>query len=139
MKKKLNCILLVDDDQDCNFMHKRTISKLDCAESIVVALDGEQALEYLKTPENQRPDLIFLDVNMPKLNGWDFLEEYAKLDADIRGDVIIVMLTTSLNPEDFQRAQSNEFVNGFINKYLEPDALKGVLKENFPQIYEDQP
>ncbi|MEP0368423.1 MAG: response regulator [Cyclobacteriaceae bacterium] len=137
MKNKLNCVLLVDDDQDCNFLHQRTIQKVGCTDSIEVVLDGEQALKYLNNPENQRPDLIFLDVNMPKVNGWDFLEEYAKIDENLRGDVVIVMLTTSLNPEDFQRAQSNEFVNGFVNKYLEPDALKDVLKENFPEIYKD--
>ncbi|MEO9474888.1 MAG: response regulator [Cyclobacteriaceae bacterium] len=137
MKNKLNCVLLVDDDQDCNFLHKRTIEKVGCTDNVEVVLDGEQALKYLKNPENQRPDLIFLDVNMPKINGWDFLEEYAKIDESLRGDVVIVMLTTSLNPDDFKRAKSNEFVNGFVNKYLEPDALKDVLKENFPEIYKD--
>lgn len=69
MKKKLSCILLVDDDNDCNFFHQLIINQLDCAEKTLTARNGLEALEFLKLSNEgkyPKPDLIFLDINMPK-------------------------------------------------------------------------
>ncbi len=83
MKRKLDSILLVDDDESSNYFHQLIINKLNCAEHVHQACDGREALEILNDGINGKfpiPSVIFLDVNMPGMNGWDFLEEYEKLD-----------------------------------------------------------
>lgn len=135
MKKKLSCILLIDDDNGINFIHQRIIKNADCAEKIVVAKDGTEALAFLKSRVNglfPQPELIFLDINMPKMDGWDFLKEYHKLSRLEKGNIVLLMLTTSLNPDDVEKAKDNEEVDDYINKPLTPARLQKVLKTYFP-------
>ncbi|MCF4101662.1 response regulator [Gillisia sp. M10.2A] len=132
MKRKLNCILLVDDDDAANFIHKRIIQMADCAEHVAVALNGEDALEYLTTKENgdyPKPDLIFLDINMPIMNGWEFLEEYEKLEQEQKGGELIVMLTTSINPDDIEKAKRIEHITDFHSKPLDLESLNEILEK----------
>lgn len=134
MKKKLNSILLVDDDEDCNFFHKRLINRMGITEEINVALDGEEALNYLKSTKDGKhpqPAIIFLDINMPKVDGWEFLEEYEKLDDLQKAQVVLIMLTTSLNPDDMERAKKNPLVHDYFNKYLDADRIQKVIEEHF--------
>lgn len=141
MKRKLNCVLLVDDDKDCNYFHERVLNKMQCVEKIEVAHDGVEALEFLKSIKNKlglKPAIIFLDVNMPKMNGWEFLNEYEKLDEADKAEIIIVMLTSSLNPDDEKKAKSYNCVSGFLNKFLEEESVNKILKEHFPECIEDQ-
>src|ERR1700741_4670028 len=98
MKKKLECILLVDDDHEDNFFHKLVIERMDITKKIEVAKNGIEALEYLKADHHVIPELIFLDINMPKMNGWEFLEEYQHLSPERKARITIMMLTTSANP-----------------------------------------
>ena len=138
MKKKLKCILLVDDDNDCNFFHKLLINQLECAEQVFFAANGIEALDFLKScSENKypKPEIIFLDINMPKMNGWEFLEEYHKLKVSEKAKMVLIMLTTSLNPDDREKALNSLEVNGFLNKYLDKETLGNVLKEKFPEYY----
>jgi CheY-like chemotaxis protein len=132
MKTKLNCILLVDDDNDCNFFHKRLLQGMNCTENIQVATNGAEALDFLKTcSENYVPDIILLDINMPKVNGWEFLEAYEKLPTQFKAKIVLIMLTTSLNPDDRVKASTFPSVKGFKEKYLDEDMLQDILKEHF--------
>jgi len=141
MNKKLNCILLVDDNDSDNFIHKRVIEKAGIANCIEIALNGKEALEFLVTkgkcgkPDSSysQPDLIFLDINMPVMNGWEFLEAYQKLDDIQKGKVVIVMLTTSLNPNDMAMAEKNLGSGCFQYKPLTPEALSGIMQKHFPE------
>src|SRR5215212_10175209 len=101
MERKLNCVLLIDDDEPTNFFNQIIIENTGCAEEIKTAQSGQEALEYLTNISGSDksfpcPDLIFLDINMPAMNGWEFLEKYRTLDGHLKGKVMIVMLTTSL-------------------------------------------
>ncbi len=134
MTEKLNCLMLIDDDETTNFIHNIVIKKVDCAENVVIMQDGTLALDYLGSIDKAKyvkPDLIFLDINMPAMNGWEFLEEYSRLDAKLKGQVVIVMLTTSLNPDDEKRANKMEAIDDFHNKPLTREILQEVLTKHF--------
>ena len=137
MKKKLNCIFLVDDDTEDNYFHQIVINDMNVTDTIQVARNGLEALQFL-TKENQTiPELIFLDINMPKMNGWEFLEAYQKLSAAEKGKVVVVMLTTSLNPADQKRAEQFPEIASFSSKPLTESALTEILKRYFPNCMEE--
>src|SRR5688500_20068236 len=83
MKQKLNCILLIDDDELTNFLNRMVIEEVDCASRVEIMQSARDALKYLTntTPEGNypRPDLVFLDINMPAMDGWEFIEKYNQL------------------------------------------------------------
>jgi len=126
-------ILLVDDSDADNFLHQRVIKKLGCTNHVETCENGREALDYLestKGSEPSRPSLIFLDLNMPAVDGWEFLARYE--EADGRQPPIIVMLTTSHNPDDRTRAEAHPSVSDFLIKPLTKDSLREVLHKFFP-------
>jgi CheY-like chemotaxis protein len=129
MRTPLNCILLIDDDEPTNFLNRLTLEQTGCSQSIHVAQSGEEALEFLRN--TQRPDLIFLDVNMPAMDGWEFLERYRSLPSDRKADVVLIMLTTSLNPDDELRTRAIPEVSGFENKPLSQQRVEQLLEKYF--------
>ena len=134
MRKKINCILLIDDDKSTNFLHKIIIEETGVSEKVEAVQSGQEALDYLERKKEgvyPRPDLIFLDINMPGMNGWEFLEEYEKLDDNIKGEIMIMMLTTSINPDDEEKAKNTKFINGFLNKPLTTEALEKIIDDHF--------
>lgn len=128
MDKKVHCIMLVDDNIDDNFFHKRVILKNGAADIVVTKESGEEALEYLKT---NQPDLIFLDINMPRMNGWEFIEEYKKLDEELRNKMVIVMLTTSANPDHKGLAILEDVLADYRTKPLTKEMLDEILTRYF--------
>ena len=131
MKRKLDCVLLVDDDHEDNFFHKLVIEKMNMANVIKIARNGLEALEYLKDEKQIIPELIFLDINMPKMNGWEFLEQYKHLNPNQKARITIVMLTTSANPDDLKKAQEMEDVTGYQTKPLSKEMLTDILNSYF--------
>ncbi len=131
MPRKLNTILLVDDDEEDNYFHSIVINKLNIVNQIDVANNGLEALSYLKDGKNSLPDVIFLDLNMPKMNGWEFLEEYKLLSPEQKAKVLIVILTTSANPDDIRRAKEMEEVSGFSTKPLSAEFLDKLIADHF--------
>ena len=134
MRKKINCILLIDDDKSTNFLHKIIIEETGVSEKVEAVQTGQEALDYLERKKEgvyPRPDLIFLDINMPGMNGWEFLEEYEKLDDNLKGEIMIMMLTTSINPYDEEKAKNTKFINGFLNKPLTTEALEKIIDDHF--------
>lgn len=133
--KSLTRIMLIDDNKLDNFFHKRVINKYDATLEVIEMLSAIDALEYLKECKtNNHPDIIFLDINMPGMNGWEFLEEYKRIPEDLRTSMVVVMLTTSENPNEKERASQDSSLTGFISKPLSTEALKNVL-ETFNKDY----
>ena len=131
MNKQLKSIMLIDDSKFDNFFHERIIKKSDCTKQIITYESATKALEYLKN-ETIHPDLIFLDINMPNMNGWEFLEAYEKLENVNKAKVIISMLTTSSNPEDKEKAKEfNPPLKEFKTKPLTSEILSKIIQEYF--------
>ena len=133
MSKPLNCILLIDDNEHDNFFHERAIGKNNTGTLVVIKENGEAALDYLRSNKDTdtHPDLIFLDINMPHMNGWEFLDAYSKLDKELQSRAIIIMLTTSGNPEDEAKAKTWSSVADFITKPLTKEILKEITDKYF--------
>jgi len=126
--------MLVDDNEHDNFFHEREIKKVDASIVVVAKQSGVEAFEYLKLEEekeNMHPELIFLDINMPGMNGWEFLEQYNLLTKKAQSHALIVMLTTSSNPADNRRAQSFDFIPDVITKPLTHEILNEISTKYF--------
>lgn len=136
--KHIKCILLVDDNPADNRFHEIRIQKAGICDRIEKVTSGQEALDYiLKSgdPANGEthptPDLIFLDINMPGMNGFEFLEEYKKLDEKLKSRAVIVMLTNSLNPDDQKRAMATKEVSEFQNKPLSVKTVQDMIEKYF--------
>ncbi|WP_397363034.1 response regulator [Olleya sp. R77988] len=134
MKKDIKCVLLIDDDKVTNFYNTKIVNKHKNFKEVIATTSGEMALEYLKEAKLGlclKPNLIFLDINMPAMNGWEFVVEFNKLDKDFINDIKLVMLTTSNNPDDFERSKQIISIDDFINKPLSTDLLTNLLENHY--------
>lgn len=132
MTYKIKTVLLVDDDQVTNIMHRRIIEKTQLVDQVLVATDGRAALELLESLIEQNkplPELIFLDINMPRMDGFEFLAEYAARGLGSVGKKIIVMLSTSLLKSDHDKAKANPHVHSFTNKLIKQDVFTQVVED----------
>ena len=135
MNHKIRTVLLIDDSEFDNLFHERILRKSELVENIIVQTSGEEALEYLK--ENKRlnlrsPDIIFLDINMPGMNGWEFIEQYQLLEETTKSKVVLVMLTTSDNPKDISKAKEYSAITDYKIKPLSKPVLEEVIDRYFP-------
>src|ERR1035437_7122759 len=145
MKQKLNCVLVIDDDEPTNFFTRMILEESGCTDHIKVMQSGQEALDYLAKSEQAgcdasrypSPDLIFLDINMPAMDGWEFLVEYRNLNAADKN--IVVMLTTSLFPEDKLKAEEMPEISGFENKPLTAEKLHKLLEKYFANAVAREP
>lgn len=135
---KLACTLLVDDDQITNYLNRKLLERLAIADTVLVAQNGQEALDLLATNCQEFtphcPALLFLDVKMPVMNGFEFLEAYQKLPWAQERTIIIVVLTTSLHPQDMQRVAQLP-VAGFLSKPLTHDKVDQILRKYFSENY----
>jgi CheY-like chemotaxis protein len=128
MDNKIN--LLVIDDDDINiFIIKKIVEKTGYNVSMVAKANGLMAIEYLKTTLDQEnfPHLVLIDINMPVLNGWEFLDAYAELNINKRVDMY--MLSSSVYENDIEKAKTYLKVRGFISKPLSIERLIELFKQ----------
>ncbi len=128
--QKFNVLLFVDDDYPTNYYHREIALEIEVADSLLFFQRPEEAMEYL---ENQRrrslpfPEIIFLDINMPGMNGWEFAKLYGHEFGS--GYSRIIMLSTSLNPADKAKAEENEWIHSFKSKPLTIEYLEELREE----------
>ena len=125
-------ILLVDDDEINNFISIKLIKKALLSTEIVACLNGkfaiEQLLEMQKKGTEKLPDYILLDINMPIMNGWEFLDEYIRLNIDPVGKTKIFNISSSVFSNDINKARSYPLVKSFISKPLSVDKIKEMFE-----------
>ena len=128
-KPPYSFVMLIDEDQIDNIINQKIIESNQFAEKIQVFQTGQRALDYLAEnfqDETKLPDLIFLDINMPIMDGFQFLEEFEKLQEPVLDKCKIIMLSSSISPRDIDRAASNKFVKKYLNKPLNSRYLQAI-------------
>lgn len=121
-KDKIKSICLVDDDHIQHLINKRIIKDIDSTFEILDYVEPELALRDL-VDGKIKPDLLLLDINMPIINGWNFLDRMKSHGLKIE----VQMLTSSIDPSDQQRSKSMDLVKGFLSKPLRKEVLKTIL------------
>ncbi|KAA3440324.1 response regulator [Rufibacter hautae] len=130
----LNLIMLVDDDDTTNFVNKRLLTKLGVAKEILVKKNGAEALEYLQNSAKNGlayPDLIFLDIKMPVMDGFSFLDEYHNQALSQFGSMIILMLTSSASFYDLERLKGYASVKKHFSKALTESDVKEIMADYY--------
>jgi len=126
---KLKRFLLVDDSKSTNFFNKTIILKTDCVEEVLIATNGSNALKYLES--DTIPEIIFLDLNMPVMNGWEFLEEHNQLTAAYKNSKIIIMIGAKLRAEEEKKLKSFPQVTEFREKMLTKEIVLEIVSTYF--------
>lgn len=133
--KKINCILLVDDNPADNEFHTIIIKEASVCNTIEVVTSGNDAITYLHkavdTGAVPIPNMIFVDINMPGMSGFDFLHEYGSIYWKLPPEIALVMLTTSINPVDKTNSVRAGDITDFVNKPLTVDKLRKLVEKYF--------
>lgn len=119
-------LMLVDDDPVNNMVNQKLIRKHIPEVEVIVYSDGRSAYNYFLNHHSNLPDLVLLDINMPIMSGWQFLDEFVKLNIE---SVRIFMLTSSIAKEDFEKSLTYKPVQGFVIKPLDDEKVMEVLQE----------
>ncbi len=128
---KLNCILLIDDDRVTNYLHKVVINDLNVSNHIEVKQNGKEGLQYVEecVQHGNCPEIILVDLKMPVMDGFEFVEAYRKIDLP-DSKAKIAMLTTSSNPKDIEKMKEKG-ITDFFDKPLTEEKLMSLINKYF--------
>lgn len=122
-------VMLVDDNEIDNMINEKIIEATNFAENILKFQTAQEALDFLNSHqenESELPEIVFLDINMPIMDGFQFLEDFEKFSDTVRDKCKIIMLSSSISPYDIDRAASSRFVKKYLNKPLKPRYLEAI-------------
>lgn len=133
MIKKLDSVCIIDDDLIYQFLAKEEIEYTNMVDKIMFFGNGDCAIQFITNALNSNdisvlPDIIFLDINMPVMDGWDFLEVYATLKPRIGKNIVIYMVSSSTDMRDFDRARSISEVSDYIIKPVSSNQLETIFR-----------
>lgn len=130
-------VLLVDDSEDDNYFSQRAIQKSGVPADVTICVDGLDAIHYLGSNDAYAgnplpaPDLIFLDINMPRMTGWEFIDAFGELPIAQNTTTIVVMLTTSGDDRDKERALTINELSTYLVKPLTSEQMASIAAERF--------
>ena len=139
--RKFKSVLLVDDDPTINFVHKLFLTEWEVTDQIFTAANGQEALDFLEQNEDfaqEPPSMILLDINMPVMNGFEFLEAYEELPKSKKASVVMAMLTTSLHERDRAKAAKFISLDSYMSKPLEKDQLMSLMDKCLIKIEQEE-
>ena len=122
-------LLIIDDDPISVFLTKKVIEKADINAHVLTYDNAINALSLFKKINdiNEIPDVIFLDLNMPIMNGWEFIDHFSKLDEQIKAKVTLFILSASDNHNDISRAAKYSFIKRYISKPIRVNQIKDLF------------
>ena len=130
--KKIKLTYLIDDDEIYIFTTKKLINKIDFCEEVAVFQNGKEAIDAIKFTlrnKNELPDVILLDLNMPIMDGWQFLDEFIRIKSEKLIKIYIV--SSSVDPSDIERANTYNMVSNYIVKPISREKLHEITEEVF--------
>ncbi|MEX0290105.1 MAG: response regulator [Flavobacteriaceae bacterium] len=129
--KKIKSTCIIDDDPIFIYGTKRIMKEVDFSDSILVYENGQEAIEGL-TALNETgealPSVIFLDLNMPIMSGWEFLDQFIKIPNHNIENIVVYIISSSIDPRDLERVKDYRIVSNYILKPITPEDLEGVLQ-----------
>lgn len=129
--RKINMSCIIDDDPIFVYGTKKVMKEVNFCDDVMVFHNGQDAINGLKElalANKELPSLIFLDLNMPIMDGWDFLDDFITIPNNNREKVHVYVISSSIDANDFIRARNYEVVNNYILKPITPDDLISVLR-----------
>ncbi|MDT0650736.1 response regulator [Autumnicola edwardsiae] len=129
--KKIDLACIIDDDPIFVFGAKKIMQFADFCNSFMVYHNGEEAINGLKSiilAKEKLPDIILLDLNMPIMDGWQFLDEFTQIPTE--HEITIYIVTSSIDPEDINRAKSYNRVTNYLVKPISIEGLRKILEES---------
>lgn len=132
VKKKIDSCCIIDDDPIFIYGTKRIMKDVDFCDSIIVYNNGQEAYEGLREISDQGkkvPPIIFLDLNMPIMNGWEFLDMFTQIPSNNSENTVIYIISSSVDPRDLERVKNYKSVHNYILKPITPNDLENVLKD----------
>ncbi len=129
--KSVETICIVDDDALYTLLLKKKIEKLDLCHKIISYAEGESAIEHIKASLDAGealPEIILLDINMPIMNGWEFMEVFMQLMPRIKTKVTIYISSSSIAAEDRMKAQENIAIENYLTKPIETETLLKIAR-----------
>ena len=130
--KKLNDVCIIDDDHIFIYGIKRLMKEANFGDNILMFENGKDALNGLRLHSdagNKLPSIIFLDLNMPIMNGWEFLNDFCKIDASELNDTVVYIISSSVDPRDLVRIKDYPIVKDYILKPVTANDLEVIQKE----------
>ncbi|MFC3685429.1 response regulator [Hydrogenophaga luteola] len=124
-------IVLIDDNEADNVFHEIMIRRAGFSGEVLVFMSGLEALEFFRTDDLSQSTCIFLDINMPLMSGFEMAEEAAPLIGN-KPSLVLVMLTSSGSPADWDRAQSMDIIKGYVTKPLTATMVRELLDGAVP-------
>ena len=125
MGQKVELACIIDDDKIYVNLVKKIIEIKKLSQELLIFKNGKEALDYFKeimenaTDEDKLPDIIFLDLNMPVMDGWEFLNEFIKIKNNLSKKVTLYVVSSSIDPRDLERAKSFNLVTDYLIKPIE--------------------
>ncbi len=126
----MKSIFLIDDDPIFVYLTRRIIASIDCPCEIKEFTDGELALAYLSESSDKAamlPDVIFLDLSMPVMDGWEFLKEYSLLKPNMKKDIALFIVSSSISPQEVERSKTYRAVTDFLIKPVEKGKIVEIM------------
>ena len=129
-------ILIIDDDPTTGFLHRKLMEKFGVLQTVEIAYSGEEALQLIQyysqsQNEDKIPQLIFVDLNMPFMDGYEFLNAYQSLEFKNKDSVVVTVLLTSYHPEDVEKVKEFPVVKEYVVKPLTEEKVMELMETHF--------
>lgn len=124
---------LIDDDEIYKFTAKKIIEMVDPTQNIIAFENGRDAMDFLSDKflsKDQLPDILLVDIEMPKMNGWEFLDAYDSVQGELKKSISVYMVSSSIDEQDKRRSKTYKSVRDYIPKPLNKEIVKNILNAN---------